>query len=614
MRLITFSQVQFSWRSDPLLNAVDWAIDSGEKVGLLGRNGMGKSTFLKLIAGEIQPESGQIRMAPGMKIARLIQEVPQGVVGTIDAYLRRSWQSRPKGMEEEGHAWREDAAVQRVVQQMKLDPGQEVASLSAGWQRRVLLAEALMGKPDLLLLDEPTNHLDLDSIEWLEQFLKGYEGSLVFVTHDRAFLRAIATRITEIDRGRLYDWACDYTTFLQRKENLLAAQEKQDALFDKKLAAEEVWIRTGIKARRTRNEGRVRALESMRRERSQRLSQVGGMRAEVSTLRQSGQLVMELEDVSFGYPGKPILKDFSTWIMRGDKIGIVGGNGAGKSTFIKLLMGNLQPHSGTIRRGTHLQTLYFDQLREQIDDEKTIADNVADGNDQVIVSGKPKHIYSYLQDFLFTPERARQLAKTLSGGERHRLLLARLLKNPSNLLVLDEPTNDLDEETLELLEALLVDYPGTLLVVSHDREFLQRTTTSVLAFDRQGVLREFAGGYDDYARYRQREREIAQSQAESNQTASSKSVSKSMASLDGPSSGKQAKLSFKEQRDLESLPGKIEAWEAELNSLQAAMGDAAFYQKPAAQIAESAARVQELQQEIEQAYERWQALEERRSG
>ncbi|MFN9550161.1 MAG: ATP-binding cassette domain-containing protein [Pirellulaceae bacterium] len=334
----------------------------------------------------------------------------------------------------------------------------------------------------------------------------------------------------------------------------------------------------------------------------------------MSTLRQSGQLVMELEDVSFGYPGKPILKDFSTWIMRGDKIGIVGGNGAGKSTFIKLLMGNLQPHSGTIRRGTHLQTLYFDQLREQIDDEKTIADNVADGNDQVIVSGKPKHIYSYLQDFLFTPERARQLAKTLSGGERHRLLLARLLKNPSNLLVLDEPTNDLDEETLELLEALLVDYPGTLLVVSHDREFLQRTTTSVLAFDRQGVLREFAGGYDDYARYRQREREIAQSQAESNQTPSSKSVSKSTASPDGPSSGKQAKLSFKEQRDLESLPGKIEAWEAELNSLQAAMGDAAFYQKPAAQIAESAARVQELQQEIEQAYERWQALEERRSG
>jgi len=322
--------------------------------------------------------------------------------------------------------------------------------------------------------------------------------------------------------------------------------------------------------------------------------------------------VMELENVSFGYPDKPILRDFSTWIMRGDKIGIVGGNGAGKSTFIKLLMGTLQPQSGTIRRGTHLQTLYFDQLREQIDDQKTIADNVADGNDQVIVSGKPKHIYSYLQDFLFTPERARQLAKTLSGGERHRLLLARLLKHPSNLLVLDEPTNDLDEETLELLEALLVDYQGTLLVVSHDREFLQRTTTSVLAFDRQGVLREFAGGYDDYARYRQREKEIAQTDTTS--VGSPKSASKGPTTLDGTSRGKQAKLSFKEQRDLESLPGKIESWETELNCLQVAMGDAAFYQKPAAQIAETAAKVQALQKEIQQGYERWQSLEERRSG
>ena len=608
MRLITFHEVGFTWRKPPILEDVNLAIDTGERIGLLGRNGTGKSTLLKLIAGEIQPDHGTVRTAPKLRISRLIQEVPDDVGGTISDVISGGWATAHDPSDEEAihnQQWQLDAALDRTLTRMQLDPARPFASLSAGLKRRTLLGRAIISQPDLLLLDEPTNHLDIESILWLEDFLKGYSGAYIFVTHDRAFLRALATRILEIDRGRLLDWECDYTTFLKRKADVLAAEEKQAALFDKKLAQEEVWIRKGIEARRTRNEGRVRALEAMRRQRVERRQKIGDVKMQAATLERSGELVAELTDVSFAYEARPIIKKFSTLISRGDKIGIVGPNGAGKSTLIKLLLGQLQPTAGKIRLGTRLETLYFDQLREQIDGEKTVADNVSDGGDQVVLQGKPRHIYGYLQDFLFTPERARQPAKFLSGGERNRLLLARLFKRTSNLLVLDEPTNDLDEETLELLEEIVSSYEGTLLLVSHDREFLNNVVTSVLALDGDGNVSEYSGGYDDYARQK------AIQEAKSTPTPSVSNHKHFASTQNVTAKPVKAKLSFKEQKELEALPTKIEQAEADREALHTAMASPNFYQQEAAAITTAVAQLAKVDELLAQLYARWEELESR---
>jgi ATP-binding cassette subfamily F protein uup len=610
MRLITFHEVGFTWRKPPILEDVHLAIDSGERIGLLGRNGTGKSTLLKLITGEIQPDHGTIRTAPKLRISRLIQEVPEDVGGTIADVIQGGWSFASTQEDEEAfhnQQWQLEAALDRTLSRMQLDPTRPFVSLSAGLKRRTLLGRALISQPDLLLLDEPTNHLDIESILWLEDFLKGYSGAYIFVTHDRAFLRALANRILELDRGRLLDWECDYATFLKRKADVLAAEEKQDALFDKKLAQEEVWIRKGIEARRTRNEGRVRALEEMRRQRVERRKKIGDVKMQATTLERSGELVAELTDVSFAYDSRSIIKNFSTVITRGDKIGIVGPNGAGKSTLIKLLLGQLKPTAGKVRLGTRLETLYFDQLREQIDGEKSVADNVSDGGDQVVLQGKPRHIYGYLQDFLFSPERARQPAKFLSGGERNRLLLARLFKRSSNLLVLDEPTNDLDEETLELLEEIVSNYEGTLLLVSHDREFLNNVVTSVLAVDGEGNVSEYGGGYDDYARQKAQQETKNTPQ---NSNGSSKSAS---AAVSQSAKSSKSKLSFKEQKELESLPKKIESAEASRESLHADMARPDFYQQESSMIAAAMSQLSKLDDELAQLYSRWEELESRNS-
>jgi ATP-binding cassette subfamily F protein uup len=617
MRLITFTDVGFTWRKPAILDNVQLAIDSGERIGLLGRNGTGKSTLLKLIAGEIQPDHGTVRFANKMRVTRLIQEVPSDIGGTIEEVIRGGWSTASDSsldrQDDEANAaasWQLDAALDRTLTRMQLDGSLPFASLSAGMKRRTLLGRAIVSQPDLLLLDEPTNHLDIDSILWLEDFLKGYSGAYVFVTHDRAFLRALASRILEIDRGRLLDWECDYTTFLKRKAEVLAAEEKQEALFDKKLAQEEVWIRKGIEARRTRNEGRVRALEEMRRQKSDRRKRVGDVKMQATTLERSGQLVLQMEDACFTYGQRPIIKNFSTLITRGDKIGIVGPNGAGKSTLIKIMLGQLQPTSGKIRIGTKLETLYFDQLREQIDGEQSVADNVSDGGDQVVVGGKPRHIYGYLQDFLFTPERARQPAKLLSGGERNRLLLARLFKRPSNLLILDEPTNDLDEETLELLEEIVSNYEGTLLLVSHDREFLNNVVTSVIALDGNGNVHEYGGGYDDYVRQRSRPSEL-EGTPSSTSSGSNGSKPTSTTSTAAPAKAAKSKLSFKEQRELEAIPTKIEQAEAERERIHLDMASPDFYQQDSSRISTTVARLATLDNELAQLYSRWEELESR---
>ena len=498
--------------------------------------------------------------------------------------------------------WKVAQAVKRVLSRMNLDGNARFATLSSGMKRRALLAKALAGEPDILLLDEPTNHLDIESITWLERFLKGYDAALVFVTHDRVFLQALATRIIEVDRGRLFNWACDYATFLKRKAAVLDAEEKQNELFDRKLAREEAWIRQGIKARRTRNEGRVLALKKMRDQRSQRRRQIGNVRMQAIEAQRSGRLVIEAKDVSFGYGERTIVNDLSTLVTRGDKIGIIGPNGSGKTTLLKLLVGELQPVAGSIRQGTRLDVIYFDQLREQIDEEKTVVENVSEGQDTLLIGGRRKHIYRYLQDFLFTPERARQLAKFLSGGERNRLLLARLFKRPSNVMVLDEPTNDLDTETLELLEELVSDYTGTLLLVSHDRAFLNNVVTSTLALEANGQVKQYDGGYDDYVR----QRDVTIPDAEQ---ARQKKKPKPRAN----SADKPARLSYNEKRELESLPRKIEELEREQTELHTAMAEPSFFKQDGAEISEATSRLQEVEQILPELYARWEELEARRA-
>ncbi len=638
MPLVTLSDVSIRFRGPPLLDGVDCIIEPGQKIGLLGRNGAGKSTLMRMLMGQVEPDHGSITFSPGARVAFLQQEVPQELEGTVAEIVAQGVQLTVDLEHDPSSAWEAEHRVDQILSRMELAPQARVQNMSSGMKRRVLLARTLVDEPDLLLLDEPTNHLDIEAIKWLENFLARWPASFMFVTHDRQFLRNLASRILEIEGGRLFDWSCDYDTFLKRKQDALAAEEKQNALFDKKLAAEEVWIRQGIKARRTRNEGRVRALKALREVRSERRTKTGTANLQIQQGERSGNLVAQLENVGFahrdGDSSVDILRDFSTTIMRGDKVGVIGSNGCGKTTLLKILLGKLEPHSGRVRLGANLQIAYFDQLRDQLDDTKTVEEDVADGYQTIATpGGGTRHVLGYLQDFLFTPERARTLIGRLSGGERNRVLLAKLFAKPANVIVLDEPTNDLDAETLEMLEERLVEYNGTLLVVSHDREFLNNVVTSTIVFtvaaDGSRQVDEYVGGYDDWLRQQQAQAKAAASSNSSNSSSSSSNsssaVGASAAAVDSASGTKLSKtkttpavttgattkrrLSFKEQKELESLPDRIAELEEQLSAEQALMADPQFYKQPGEVLAEQQAKLQQLEAKIASSYARLEELE-----
>ena len=601
MALITLDEVSIGFRGPNLLDNVTARIEPGQRIGLLGRNGAGKTTLLKMLAGDIAPDHGQIQVADQAKVARLTQDVPDDLRGTIAEVVIQGFDAEV--VADESTRWAAEHAVESTLSKMQLDPNADVASLSSGMKRRVLLAKAIVADPELLLPDEPTNHLDIESILWLEDFLARWPKTLLFITHDRSFLQRLANRIWEVDRGNLFDWTCDYPTFLKRKEAALQAEEKQNALFDKRLAEEEAWIRQGIKARRTRNEGRVRRLKEMRLQRSQRQNRQGTAKIEVQEAIRSGALVAKLDEVSFAYGDHSIIDDFTSVVMRGDKVGVIGPNGAGKSTLLKLLLGKLQPTQGEIKLGTNLQVAYFDQLRDTLDPERTVQENVGESSDQIKIGNKTKHVLGYLQDYLFTPERARTKVKFISGGERNRALLAKLMTQPANVLVLDEPTNDLDSETLELLEELLIDYEGTVLLVSHDRSFLNNVVTSTIVFE-EGTIRQYVGGYDDW------QAAVARRQTEvSEKTTPAKKAAKEKAPETPSTEPEKRKLSYKEKRELESLPERIEQIELEIAQIHETMADPGFYQNPGDQIAKTTQQLESLQSELSNAVERWEELE-----
>ncbi len=609
MALISLKNVGLGFGGPPLLDNIDLQIEKGEWIGLLGRNGMGKSTLLKLIKGEIFPEFGDVARQQNLNVSYLPQEVPQGLTGTIKEIVTTGLENEAAVSTPET-LWQDQLMVEQVMVRMQLDPAATFETLSAGMKRRVLLARGLVRSPDILLLDEPTNHLDIEAIDWLENFLKRWGGTLVFVTHDRVFLQKLATRIIELDRGRLFDWNCDYNTFIQRKEAMLNSETGQNILFDKKLAQEEVWIRKGIEARRTRNEGRVRALKKLRDLRSERREHPGKIRLQIQAERRSGRLVIEANHVSFGYGNRQIVKSFDTSIQRGDKVGIIGPNGSGKTTLLRVLLGELAPLTGHVEHGTNLEIAYFDQLRAQLDDSKTILENVAQGGDTVTINGRSRNIIGYLEDFLFTRDRVHAPISALSGGERNRLLLARIFARPTNLLVMDEPTNDLDIETLEILEDLLLEYPGTLLLVSHDRAFLNNLVTSTLVVNGLGDVTEFVGGYDDWLRQVQAENTEKISEKEKNRKPISSSINAAQ-TQDVP-----RKISYKDQRALEAaqkelaeLPLKIEQLEIEQHTLSASMADPGFYQRNSSDISADAARLRDLEEQLAAAYLRWEELE-----
>lgn len=596
MALLSMKEVSVAFGGPLLLNKINLQIEQGERLCLLGRNGVGKSTLMKLISREISSDDGDIIRRQGLRVGHLPQDVPQELTGTIFDVVMGGLETAER-FPEISEEWQKQQQTEQVISRMKLDPQTEFALLSAGLKRRVLLARSLVCAPDILLLDEPTNHLDIASIVWMEDFLLNYGGTLVFVTHDRVFLQKLATRIIELDRGMLTSWPCNYETYLDRKHAEIETEEKQAAQFDKKLAVEETWIRQGIKARRTRNEGRVRVLEKMREIRRARHERTGSVRMQAQEAERTGKLVIEAENVNYAYKDHPIVRDFSTLIMRGDKVGIIGPNGCGKTTLLQILLGNLSPNSGKIRHGTRLQIAYFDQLRARLDEDKSVQDNIADGNDKVIINGSPRHIIGYLKDFLFSPDRARSPVRILSGGERNRLLLAKIFSKPSNVLVLDEPTNDLDAETLELLEELLAEYPGTLLLVSHDRAFLNNVVTSTIVFEEEAQVSEYVGGYDDWLR--QRKPDI------------SEKPEKSPPKKEKPRTQKNQprKLGYKEQRELENLPQHIETLEAEQQKFYQMMANPEFYQNDSEEIAKAKARLELLERELETAYQRWETLE-----
>ncbi len=598
MSLFSLLDVNLCFGGPAILDKVNFQVDPGERVCLLGRNGAGKSTLMRVIAGEMKPDTGDVFRQPGSVFTRLNQEVPTDLSGTVIDIIASGL--RPQTEHEED--WERDVRVDTLIEHLQLTPGTEFEELSGGLKRRTLLGRALAGQPDLLLLDEPTNHLDLESILWLEEFLLTEKIALFFVTHDRAFLRKLATRIVELDRGRLASWACDYDTYLIRKEEVVAAEEKQQAAFDKKLAQEEVWIRKGVRAQRSRAQGRIHALVKMRAERAARRERLGNVTLRLGEAERSGVKVIDAEAMSFAYPdGRLLVRDFTDTFIRGDKIGIIGPNGAGKSTLIKLFLGQLAPTAGTIKHGTNLEVVYFDQMRAQIDDAKTVADNIAGGNETVTVDGRTRHVISYLQDFLFTADRARTPARVLSGGERNRLLLARLFTKPANVLVMDEPTNDLDAETLDLLEDLLVEYQGTLLIVSHDRDFLDNVVTSTLVFEGDGRIGDYVGGYADWVH-------------EKEKLAAAKAAAVARAAVNEPvppaSSAKSArKLTNKEQRELDALPAQIDALETEQAELGKKLADPVFYQRERSAAAQVKARLDELDRQHAAALARWEELE-----
>ena len=597
MALISLQDVSIGFGGPRLLEEINLQIETGEWVGLLGRNGSGKSTLLKLVSSEIAPHSGMIARQQNLRLAYLPQEVPQDMRGLVREIVESGLDPMAGSLDEE-HQWQRQHQVEKVMSQMDLDPEARFELLSAGWKRRVYLARGLVRNPELLLLDEPTNHLDINSIDWLEEFLKRWGGTLLFVTHDRVFLQHLASRIVELDRGRLFDWHCDYPTFVKRKEEMLSAEQEQNVLFDKKLAQEEQWIRKGIEARRTRNEGRVRALKRLREMRRERRELAGKVQMQISSENRSGRLVIEAEQVSYSYCDKTILHDFSTTIQRGDKIGIVGPNGSGKTTLLRVLMGELPLSVGEVRHGTNVEMAYFDQLRAQLDESKSVLDNVGQGRDTITINGRSRNLIGYLEDFLFTRDRVRAPISALSGGERNRLLLARLFTQPANLLILDEPTNDLDLETLEVLEDLLLEYEGTLLLVSHDRAFLNNLVTSTLILDGSGNVKEYVGGYDDW-----------HSQVKVPSATQPKPKPDPTARVNvEPKSGPR-KLSYKEKRELEEIPQKIETLEAEQHELTVKLETAEFYQQGGETITQAVSRLDELHKELSVLYQRWGELE-----
>jgi len=627
MPLLSLQNVSVGFGGPLLLEGIDLAIEPGERVCLVGRNGTGKSTILRVITGEVKPDSGMVVFQQGLRTTLLTQEVPQNISGSVFDVVSSAFGEQGRLLADYHHVsaklahdhseklmaeledvqhrfeaaggWQMQQKVEEILTRLQLPEDGPFSELSGGLKRRVLLAKALAGSPDLLLLDEPTNHLDIVSIAWLEEFLVSYGGTLLFVTHDRALLQKLATRIIDLDRGRLTSWPGSYFSYLELKQAALDAEAVESAKFDKKLAAEEVWIRQGVKARRTRNEGRVRALKELRRIRSERREKIGTANIQVQEAERTGKLVIEADRVSYGYGGRPVIRDLSTTIIRGDKIGIIGPNGSGKTTLLKLLLGELPPQQGTIRFGTNIEVAYLDQHRAQLDDEKTVQDNVAYGSDHVTVGGNRRHVIGYLQDFLFAPARARSPVKVLSGGERNRLLLARLFTKPSNVLVLDEPTNDLDIETLDLLEELLMDYAGTVLLVSHDRAFINNVVTSTLVFEGEGRVAEYVGGYDDWLRQSRQRTDAAPVTARAEEK---KEPAR-------PASGKQRKLTFKEQKELDELPKRIEELEAEQQRLHATMADPAFYRESGNKVASTTTRLENVEKELATVYKRWEELE-----
>jgi ABC transport system ATP-binding/permease protein len=597
MAFVNLQSIALAFGGTRLFEEINLTIEQGEKVALVGRNGSGKSTLLKLIAGDVQPDAGIIAVRKGLRTAYLDQMVPGEIRGTVFDVVNGSRELIQDPLAREP-GWEQRRQAEKIISQLGLDKDNVFNNLSAGLKRQVLLAKAFVAEPDILLLDEPTNHLDIDSIKRLEDLLLRYTGAVVFVTHDRIFLQRIATRIVEIDRGKLFDQSCDYLTFLARRAAAREIEDTQNALFDKKLEKEEHWIRGGIKARRTRNEGRVRELQKMREIRRQRLERPGMVRMEAQEAERSGRLVVEAQDISFSYDGAPVISHFSTTVIKGDRVGILGPNGSGKTTLLRMLLGELQPSSGNIRLGTNLQISYFDQLREQLDENKTVQKNVIEDGDTVTINGKKRHIIGYLQDFLFSADQARSFVSLLSGGERNRLLLARLFTRSSNLLVLDEPTNDLDLETLEILEDYLMNYSGTVLLVSHDRAFINNVVTSTLVFEGAGVINEYVGGYDDWLR--QRPAEIKPIRAPTEKKALPQE----------PTQKTKAKFGFRQQKELESLPPIIQTLEDEQEEIYRVMGDPDLYKQDKSRIIAKKERLEVVKKQLADAYARWAELEQ----
>ncbi|MFK5986653.1 MAG: ATP-binding cassette domain-containing protein [Pseudomonadota bacterium] len=644
MALLTVDNLSLAFGTHVLLDQTSFSLEHGERVSLIGRNGAGKTTLMRLILGQVQADDGKLHHQDGLTISCLEQEVPDHLSGSVFDIVasgageaqdlltqyhhlilkieQDSNEGNDKANEEnlkqlevvqealeDVDGWTLMQKVEQVITRLVLDADSLIEELSGGLKRRVMLARALVNNPDILLLDEPTNHLDIESILWLEEFLQSYPGCVLFISHDRVFTQNVATRILELDRGYLYSWEGDYHNYLRRKEEQRHAQEMENQRFDKKLAQEEVWIRQGIKARRTRNEGRVRALKEMRNQRKARRQEVGKVNMSVDDNLRSGKLVAEVKNISYGYQsgaGKiTLVKDFSSLIMRGDRIGLIGPNGIGKSTLLKLILGELKPDQGSVHTGTKLEVAWFDQLRSQLEPENSVLENIGQGKEFVTINGQPRHVYSYLQDFLFSAERARVKVKALSGGERNRLLLARLFTRPANLLVLDEPTNDLDSDTLDLLEALLLEYKGTLILVSHDREFLNNVVTSTLVFE-QGQLNEYAGGYDDWLMQSKLQNK-ANIQAEKSKAQLTAKADKN-APLETPVV-KKKKLSFNEKRELEQLPEQIEEYEQQQEDLETKISSADFYQQEQSEIQQTLAKLDKLQNKLEGMYSRWEELD-----